>query len=339
MKLYNDLRNLLYKINYSEKDLFALSLAFVLTALNITISWLFSTGSTLALPLICICVSPLYILAFRAGVYYAVISTICSFILLCFIKGFLYSFIQIMLLWAPALAAIALLSINKVQENGRVKYMPLPQIFFSLIMVNNLIIITILSIILHNPANVAFLKELINNQLNYISDASANLPSSMQLHFLEVKSIILNNFLKILACLVSIYNIVFMLSNLYVGLSISHKFKLIPQKGFYWPKDLRLPIGALLIFIIAILITISNFSALLSLYSIVVLSSIAIAFFMCGVAYWHDVTRRVKYRFLILLLTYIGLLTSFTSLPLCCTILLMGMWSAIKHYKSHKYIL
>lgn len=338
MKISNYLNNLLSKINYSEKDLFALSLSFGLTALNITITWLFSIGSTLALPLICVCVSPLYILAFRAGVYYALISTICTFVLLSFIKGFVYATLQISLLWLPTLASIIFLSINRINENGRKIYMPLPQIFFSVILVNIAIIVIILSIILDNPGNVTFLKNLINNQLNYIANANSNLPSAMQLHFIEIRAIILNNFLKILAFLISVYNIVFMLSNLYVGLTISNKFKLLPRKGFYWPKDLRLPIGALIIFILAILILSLNFSNIASLYAIAALGSFTIAFFMCGIAYWHDITRRLKYRFLILPLVYIGLLTSFTSLPLCCTMLLMGLWSSIKHYKIHKYL-
>ena len=105
MKINKYLFDFINKINYGEKELFSISLAFVLTALDIIISWLFHIGSALALPLICVCMSPLYLLAFRAGIAYATISTIGSFIFLAFLKDFIYASIQIALLWLPALIA------------------------------------------------------------------------------------------------------------------------------------------------------------------------------------------------------------------------------------------
>lgn len=338
MKINKYLFDFINKINYGEKELFSISLAFVLTALDIIISWLFHIGSALALPLICVCMSPLYLLAFRAGIAYATISTIGSFIFLAFLKDFIYASIQIALLWLPALIASTLILLNRKNAKGSKVYLPLPQLFFSLLLVNIAVISSILTIILHNPKNIAFLKGLISNQLNYISEANSTLPSSMQLHFIEVKKVILNNFLKILTCLVSIYNIVFMLSNLYIGLTIGKRFKLLSRKSFYWPKDLRLPLAALVIFILSLLAFMVK-SNIIPLYAIIVISSFGVAFFMCGIAYWHDITRKVPFRILILSFTYIGLLFKDASPALCCTVLLMGLWSTIKHYKIHKYLL
>src|SRR5699024_8660367 len=168
VKIRNYLLNIVHKINYGEKDLFAISLAFALTALDIIIIWLFHIGAAIALPLICISISPLYILAFRAGIFYALMSSICSFILLIFIKGPVYASIQIALLWLPALITSALLVTYRTNAKGNVIYLPLAQIFFSMILVNIAVITSILTLILHNPANVALLKSLINHQLNYI---------------------------------------------------------------------------------------------------------------------------------------------------------------------------
>lgn len=338
MKINKYLSSIISKISYGEKELFSISLAFVLTALDIIISWLFHIGSALALPLICVCISPLYLLAFRAGMVYALISTLCSFLLLGVIKGFIYSSVQIALLWLPALVASALILLNRKKPSGSKAYLPLPQLFFSLLLINILVISSILTIILHNPTNVSFLKGLISNQLNYISEANSTLPASMQVHFIEVKKIILDNFLKILTCLISVYNVVFMLSNLYIGLTISKRFKLLSRKSFYWPKDLRLPLAALMLFISGLLALLLK-SNIVALYAIIVISTFGVAFFMCGIAYWHDVTRKIPFRILILLFTYIGLLYKDASPALCCTVLLMGLWSTIKHYKIHKYLL
>ncbi|MBI0169419.1 MULTISPECIES: hypothetical protein [Bartonella] len=285
----------------------------------------------LALLLGCFMTLPIFIVAFGWGTIASIISLITATIVLVFAQNLYIGLGFALLFFLPAVYGSWLLGLAETDKEGHtVQWYPLSSVIFLLTGFISIICVIIGTILHNNPTTPIIAGEV----ANFVANSLRETNSASEADIVTFHDFLVTNIVPLLSSSLATYGVLFLIGNLYFSLVGAQRMKRLARPRDDWPKKFRLPIPALVIFIVAFGATFFKLGTFLNLCASVFNTTFTLAISMTGLAYLHNLTRGMSGRIFILGFVYIALFTFVFTLPVSLILLLMGIWTTIQESRK-----
>ncbi|MHC5306802.1 DUF2232 domain-containing protein [Bartonella sp. LJL80] len=274
---------------------------------------------------------PIFIAAFGWGTLSSVIALLTATLVLGIAQNFHVGFGFMLLFFLPAVYASWLLGLAQPDADGRsVKWYPLSSVIFLLTSFIAIICVLIGAYFHSQPSTPMIAQQVADLFANAMRQAQ----SANEADILAFRDMIVSNIVPLLSSGLATYSLIFLIGNLYFSLVGAQRMKRLARPREDWPTSFRLPLAAVVIFLVTFLATFVEFGSIIDLCAIVFYTTFMLALSISGLAYLHNLTRGVRGRTVILSLVYIAIFTFVFAFPISIMIFLMGVWAAIQHRRQ-----
>lgn len=292
----------------------------------------FTVFPPFALLLGCFMSLPIFIVAFGWGTAASIISLVTAAIVLIFAQNFYIGLGFTLLFFLPAVYASWLLGLAEMDEDGHaIKWYPLSSVIFLLTGFISIICVFIGTILYNNPTTPIIAGEI----ASFVTNSLRETNSASEADIVTFHDFLVNNIVPLLSSSLATYGVLFLTGNLYFALVGAQRMKRLARPRDDWPRKFRLPLPALIIFIVAFGATFFQLGTFLNLCALVFNTTFTLAISMTGLAYLHNLTRGISGRIFILGFVYIALCTFIFAVPVSLILLLMGIWTTIQVSRQH----
>lgn len=281
----------------------------------------------LALFIGCFMSLPIFVVAFGWGTMASVIALVTAAIVLIIAQNIYIGLGFTLLFFLPAVYASWLLGLAQTDKDGHTtRWYPLSSVIFLLTGFISIISVFI-GLLLHNNPSTPIIAEQI---ANFVVNSLRQTNSASETDIIAFHDFLVTNIAPLMSSSLATYGVIFLIGNLYFSLVGAQRMKRLARPRDDWPKNFRLPIAALGIFVVAFGATFFELGTFLNLCASVFNTTFTLAISMTGLAYLHNLTRGINGRFFILALVYIGLFTFIFTVPISLILLLMGIWTTLQ---------
>ena len=152
------LKSILEAIKSPDNILLTISVVCILTSLSLVIGTGYEEFSIYSIILSCVYLLPLFYLNFNTNLAYTILATICSFIIVLLLRGWVYTILQFCIFWLPIVTAIMLFSLRRNFKDIFYVYLELPNVLFIVLLVNITGIAILIALFKYNPEAFIFIK-------------------------------------------------------------------------------------------------------------------------------------------------------------------------------------
>ncbi len=275
---------------------------------------------------------PIFIVAFGWGTAASIISLVTAAIVLIFAQNFYIGLGFTLLFFLPAVYASWLLGLAEMDKDGHaINWYPLSSVIFLLTGFISIICVFIGAILYRDPTTSIIAGEVGDFFANSLHESN----SASEADIAIFRDFLVTNFVPLLSNCLATYGVLFLTGNLYFALVGAQRMNRLARPRDDWPKKFRLPLPALIIFIVAFGANFFQLGAFLNLCASVFNTTFTLAISLTGLAYLHNLTRGINGRIFILGFVYIALFTFVLTIPVSLILLMMGIWTIIQDSRQH----
>ncbi|MBX4336047.1 DUF2232 domain-containing protein [Bartonella raoultii] len=271
---------------------------------------------------------PIFIVAFGQGTLSSLVALISATVVFIITTNIYIAFGCMLLFFLPAVYASWLLGLARpAQKENTLIWYPLSSVIFHL---TNFIafISTLIGLYVQTrPSIPLFVKHITTN----IAQAMQQSQSLKEADILAIRELLTTHAATLTAIALAIYSLIFLIGNLYFSMITAQHMKWLKRPRDDWSKTLRLPISAVVVFIVMCIASMIELNENINLSTRVFSTAYTIVISISGLAYLHNITKGVSGRIIILSLVYIAILTVVFSPPVSFMMLLMGIWATIQY--------
>jgi len=305
------------------------------TAISLGVTQCFIDLPLLALILGCIISIPIFLTAFNSGTYSSIFAGVVAIVLIGLLKGPLLATIFGMVFFLPAIIAAWLLGLANIDEQtDKLKWLPLASAFSFLTIFIAIVAIFIGLMLSNNPSTPIIAGVVADTVIRALTDANwENFDANA---FNDMRLMIINGFVPLVASVTGIYSLIFLVGNLYLSSVAARKLGHLKRPRDDWPQDLRLTGLAVIIFIVAFIISQITSQTFISIAAFIISSIFSFGFTIVGFAYLHNLLKPLRYRHLLLLIIYGATFSLIFTLPISIVVLMMGIWGSFQYAKQQR---
>ncbi|AQX27804.1 MULTISPECIES: hypothetical protein [unclassified Bartonella] len=271
---------------------------------------------------------PIFFSAFRYGTLSSFFALISATFILSIINNIYIGFGFLLLFFLPSAYASWLLGLAQpIKEENSLIWYPLSSVIFLL---TNFIacISTLIGIYVQNhPAAPIIAKRITENIVQTMRQSQ----SIKETDIFAFSELLTTHTATLIAVALTVYSLIFFIANLYFSMTIARHIKWLRRPYDDWKQNFRLPIFALIIFIVASIASMIEISFIFNLSANVFTTAYILTISVSGLAYLHNITKEISGRIIILSLVYIAILTVIFTVPISFMLLLMGIWATIQY--------
>lgn len=275
---------------------------------------------------------PIFIAAFGWGTFTSFIAAIIATIVASFLTGPFASVVALILFWGPACYFAWLLGLAKHNEkSGRLEWYPLTSVITRMTLFFCIIGIITGFFLIDYPGINLFAQVMADHiALQMRSMNMWNETDIMAQHAYIIKAFVL-----LVATSFVFLGLLSSLSSMAFSLFLARKTGKIQRPTDDWAATLRLPLIAVIIFIVTFALSLLPLPPLVSLLGSVISSTLSLVFSLSGICWLHFITRGKPHRTTILAVFYVGLCSVLFSAIVAIAALVMGVWASLQTYKPN----
>lgn len=307
----------------------------MVTAISLAVTQCFTDSPLFALILGCVISIPIFLTAFNSGTNSSIFAGAVAFVLIGLLKGLSLATLFGFVFFLPAIIAAWLLGLaNFDVETGKLRWFPLASAF-SFLTILVAVVAIFIGLMLSNKSSTPIIAGVVADMVTHaLRDADWGNLDTIALN--DMHAMIINGFVPLVSSVIGVYSLIFLVANLYLSSVVARKLGYMKRPRDDWPQDLRLTGSAVIIFIIAFVISQLTSQTFISVAAFIISSILSFGFTIVGFAYLHNILRPLRFRHILLLVIYGATFSLFLTLPISIVLLLMGIWGSFQYAKQQR---